>query len=84
MIVCTLVVPLPAFGVTLLLAHPECNAENGIVPLSSVGLTGGVNRTSGLLNGLAVVAVDNGGELRGERDGRGPIADIVGDSEGAA
>lgn len=86
MIVCMCLVPSPALGVTLLLDQPVCNAENGVgfTPFSCVGLIGGVARTSGMTKGLAAVAVDNGGELSGEREGRGPIADIVGDREGAA
>ena len=54
----------------------------GLWPCSSFGLGGGVTRTSVTENGLAAFAVDKGGVLSGEREGRGP--EDVDDGDGAA
>ena len=54
----------------------------GLWPCSSFGLGGGVTRTSGTESGLAAFAVDKGGVLSGEREGRGP--EDVDDGDGAA
>ena len=82
MIVCILLLLGPelpvALGVTSLLSQPaEYDAG-----LSSAGLISGVARTSGVVKGLAVVAVDKDGEIF--REARDATGDIVGDKEGAA
>ena len=82
MIVCILLLLGPelpvALGVTSLLSQPaEYDAG-----LSSAGLISGVARTSGVVKGLAVVAVDKDGEI--SREARDATGDIVGDKEGAA
>ena len=47
-------------------------------PYSSLGLSGGVTLTSGALDRVGELELDRGGELSGERDGRGPVEGIEG------
>jgi hypothetical protein len=69
-----------ALGVVLLVELKGEEARKMLCPYSSCGLSGGVTRTSRVVEMLGELVLDARGELRDERDERG----LVAGTEGAA